>query len=185
MAYFTSATVALFGVAHAWGIAVAGHFLHRADQPLLPNNITNQSIYVVQGTNVINSFPWANGSGCNSSFCEGNLAVTSVVSTNWFGSGYPSSATGGQYTLSGIPTGTTWTGTPPPAGESYNYIFDGTSDGTRNYTIENLNSNYTGIGIDFNVNVIATDLNWQNPVVLFSIPGSLRTPQFHKNYMQE
>ena len=80
------------------------------------------------------------------------------------------SATGGQYTLSGIPTGTTWTGTPPPAGEAYNYFFDGTSDGTHNYTVEYRNSNSPN-QVDLKANVIATDLNWQNPVVLFSIEG--------------
>jgi hypothetical protein len=74
--------------------------------------------------------------------------------------------------LSGIPTGTTWSGTPPPAGEAYNTFFDGTSDGTRNYTVEYRNSNQVS-GIDLEANVIATDLNWQNPVVLFSIPGVL------------
>jgi hypothetical protein len=42
-------------------------------------------------------------------------------------------------------------------------LSDGTSDGTRNYTVDQINAN-----------VIATDLNWQNPSVLFSLPGSGR-----------
>jgi len=78
---------------------------------------------------------------------------------------YGGSATAGQYTLSGTPMGTSWSGTPPPAGETANLFYDGTSDGTYNYTVEY--SNYP----PETENVIATDLNWQSPVTLFSIPG--------------
>jgi hypothetical protein len=80
--------------------------------PYYLDDYTNQEIYVVQGTSVVNSFPWAYGPGCSQS-CEGNLAVTNVVSTNWFGSGINGPAgLAGQYTLSGTPTGTSWTNTP-------------------------------------------------------------------------
>jgi hypothetical protein len=136
--------------------------------PYYLDNDSNQTIYVVQGTSVINSFAWAYGP-CASSFCEASLAVTNVVSTNWFGNRNGlSPASAGQYTLSGTPTGTNWTTTPPPSGETSNFFFDGTSDGTHNYTVEYLNS----LGTE---NVIETDLNWQNPVTLFSLGGGAGT----------
>jgi hypothetical protein len=131
--------------------------------PYYLDNYVDQHIYVVQGTSVINNFPWTHGVPC-SNFCEGNLAVTNVVSTNWFGSDVGGSATAGGYTLNGAPLVTSWTGTPPPAGETDNQFYDGTSDGTHNYTVE-FNSNF-----ETTANVIATDLNWQNPVTLFSVP---------------
>jgi hypothetical protein len=84
------------------------------------------------------------------------------VSTNSFGNDY-GSGTGGQYTLSGTPTGKSWPTTPPLTGEVYNAFYDGTSDGTHNYTVENGNRGHGP------ANVIATDLNWQNPVGLFSL----------------
>jgi hypothetical protein len=87
-----------------------------------------------------------------------------VVSTNSFGKDY-GSGTGGQYTLAGTPTGTSWPTTPPLTGELYNAFYDGTSDGKHNYTVENGNSFRSA------PKVIATDLNWQNPVGLFSLPG--------------
>lgn len=64
--------------------------------------------------------------------------------------------------MDGTPTVTSWPPTPPPAGETF-VIFDGTSDGTHNYTVEIFNRSGT-------TNVLATDLNWQNPVALFSVP---------------
>jgi hypothetical protein len=86
-----------------------------------------------------------------------------VVSTNWFGNGFfGGSATAGQYTLSGTPTGTSWNRTTPPAGETFAGFLDGTSDGTHNYTVDELNSN-----------VIATDLNWQSPSILFPLSCDL------------
>jgi hypothetical protein len=118
------------------------------------DNFDDQTIYVVQGTSVINSFPWAYGSGC-SSYCEGNLAVTNKVSTDSFSG----SGTAGQYTLGGKPTGKSWPATV--FGASYHY--DGTSDGKHNYTVD--------LG---NNNVIVTDLNWQHPAALFSLPGTGR-----------
>jgi hypothetical protein len=132
--------------------------------PYYLDNYNDQHIYVVQGTSVINSFPWAYEFGpfCRN-FCEGNLAVTNVVSTNWFGSDHGGSAIAGQYTLNGTPTGMSWGGTPPTVANTFNGFVDGTSDGTHNYTVEVSNSTGTQYAI-------ATDLNWQNPVTLFSIP---------------
>jgi hypothetical protein len=129
-------------------------------------NVSFDGIFVVQGTSVINFFPWAYAGPPCHFFCEGNLAVTNVVSTNWLGNavgappvGIPGTA--GQYTLSGTPTGTSWSDTPPLPVEMLNDFQDGTSDGTHNYTVDTL----TG-------NVIATDLNWQNPLALFSLPNA-------------
>jgi hypothetical protein len=149
------------GVSPSWAIPFTG-----PTSPYFLDNYHTQQIFVVQGTSVINSFPWAYGPPCTNyfGFCEGNLAVTNVVSTNWFGTVYGGSATAGQYTLSGTPTGTSWSGTPPLAG-GRNQILDGTSNGTHNYAVESFNSNGTQ-------NVLATDLNWQHPVALFSVPPS-------------
>jgi hypothetical protein len=157
---FAAAT--LFGASPSWATFVG---------PVSPYYLDNYypflgpppTIYVVQGTSVTNSFPWAYNT-CGYPGCEGALAVTNVVSTNSFGNSESDgdTATAGQYTLSGTPTGTNWTGTPSPAGEAFNTFYDGTSDGTHNYTVEFYNANNAE-------NVIATDLKWQNPETLFSL----------------
>jgi hypothetical protein len=152
------ATTTVLGAPHSWATPV----FTGPTSPYYIDNFIDQTIYVVQGTSVINSFPLAY-SGCR--YCEGSLAVTNVVSTNSFGN-YWDSGTGGQYTLAGEPTGTSWPTTPPLTGETQNGFYDGTSDGTRNYTVENLNFPSSA------PKVIATDLNWQNPVALFSLPGA-------------
>ena len=76
----------MLGASSSWAIPFTG-----PTSPYYLDNYGNQTIDVVQGTNVINSFPWAYDPGCTN-FCEGSLAVTNVVSTNWFGS-YGGSAT--------------------------------------------------------------------------------------------
>jgi hypothetical protein len=154
---FAAAT--LLGASPSRAVLITG-----PTSPYYLDNFSDQHIYVVQGTSVINSFPWLHGTPCGNG-CEGNLAVTNVVSTNWLGNNAGGSATDGQYTLVGAPIATIWTGTPPPTGETINSFADGTSDGTHNYTVEYNNSNATA-------NIIATDLNWQNPVTLFSVPPS-------------
>jgi hypothetical protein len=80
--------------------------------------------------------------------------------------GVPGSSSAGQYTLNGTATGTNWTGTPPLAGENIMNFNDGTSDGTHNYLVQD------GIDPVGPISVVETDLNWQNPVALFSIPGA-------------
>jgi PEP-CTERM motif len=140
------AAATILGASSSWAIPV----FTGPTSPYYLDTLFGPTIYVVQGTNLINSFPWAYGAPC-SNFCEANLAVTNVVSTNWLGSGEGGTATDGQYTLSGTPTGTSWSGTPPPAGETFNNFFDGTSDGTNNYTVEFQNSSNTE-------NVIATEI---------------------------
>jgi hypothetical protein len=67
--------------------------LHRTDEPYYIDNFNDHTIYVVQGTSVIRSFPWAYGPPC--AYCEESLAVTNVVSTNSFGKSW-GCGTGGQ-----------------------------------------------------------------------------------------
>jgi hypothetical protein len=154
---FVAAT--LLGPSASWATLVNG-----TTSPYYLDNAVTREIYVVQGMHVINSFPWAYSPRCISNFCEGTLAVTNVVSTNAFASFY-GSYTAGQYTLSGTPTGTNWSSTPPLSGEAYNWFLDGTSDGSHNYAVEYLNPNGTQ-------NVITTDLNWQHPAMLFTVSGA-------------
>jgi hypothetical protein len=126
-ALFAATTV--LGAPYSWATPV----FTGPTSPYYVDNFNDHTIYVVQGTGVINSFHWAYGSGCT--YCEGSLAVTNVVSTNSFGNDY-GSGTEGQYTLSGTPTGKSWPTTPPLTREAYNAFYDGTSDGTHNYTVE-------------------------------------------------
>ena len=161
---------------------VSGSIGARADGPTSPyylDNYVTQTIYVVQGTSVINSFPWAYSTGGAPSQ-EGNLAIANgFLTTNAFGTGYDigfAPATGGQYTLAGVPTGVSHTVQQTP-GTAYDYQFGGTSDGTYNYTVQDW-----GVppGGGYTENVIRTDLNWQNPVVLFNIQTA---PGAHDEYV--
>ena len=122
-------------------------------------NVSQPTIYVVQGTSVIRSFTTSYSS---STFAEANFAVSTVVTTNGFGS-YYGLGTAGQYSLTGTPTGVSHTAQATP-GYSGEYNYDGTSDGTHNYTVQ-FNAAQGGGA------VIQTDANWQNPAVLFSVAG--------------
>jgi hypothetical protein len=147
---------AVFGASSAWGALITG-----PTSPYYLDGGLTEVIYVVQGTAVINAFDW-NLLACPG--CEGTLAVTNVVSTTRYSN---SSGTGEQYELDGTPTGTTWPTTPPLAGETSNRFYDGTSDGTQNYTVE-----YDSSPLGGEQKIIVTDANWQNPALLFTIPGS-------------
>jgi hypothetical protein len=122
---------------------------------------SQSTIYVVQGTSAIRSFTTSYGG--SAVFGESNLAVTSVVTTNGFGSGYGLGAAG-QYSLTGTPTGVSHTAQATP-GYTDELTYDGTSDGTHNYTVQY----YAGQGGGA---VIQTDANWQNPTALFSVAGN-------------
>ena len=122
-------------------------------------NVSQPTIYVVQGASVIRSFNTSYGS---STFAEANFAVSNVVTTNGFGS-YYGLGIAGQYSLTGTPTGVSHTAQATP-GYSGEYNYDGTSDGTHNYTVQ-FNADQGGGA------VIQTDANWQNPAVLFSVAG--------------
>ena len=139
------------------------------NSPYYLDNLANQTIYVVQGSSVINSFAEVYATGGTESYQEGTLAVTGVVSTTSFGTAYGTGGTAGQYTLGGTPTGTSWPDTGNPSGTSYDVFYDGTSDGLHNYTVEYYGASTSG---GYTENVLQTDLNWQNPTVLFSVQSA-------------
>lgn len=138
--------------------------------PYYLDNYYTKTIYVVQGTSVVNSFPWAYGADANGDpYNEGNLAVSSTVNTRPGSS--PSGGQGGQYTLNGTPTGLTESH-PTPAGVEDETSLDGTSDGLYNYYVQYFGQDSHGNHIE---NVYQTSLTWQNPTELFSVqtaPGS-------------
>ncbi len=118
------------------------------------------TVYVVQGSSVVSSFAMAYG-GSNSGDGEVAIAVTNTVNTR--GDYPPAGTVGGQYTLSGTPTGTTYA-YPFPSGIYYEQSYDGTSDGTSNYYVQ-----YFGQGYNLTENVYQTGLDWSNPVERFSV----------------
>jgi hypothetical protein len=124
-------------------------------------NSSPSTIYEVQGDSVIRSFNTSYGS---SPFAEANFAVSNVITTNGFGSFY-GLGTGGQYSLTGTPAGISHTAQATP-GSTNEITYDGTSDGTHNYTLQFNAEQGQGGGA-----VIQTDANWQNPAVLFSVAG--------------
>jgi hypothetical protein len=63
-----------------------------------------------------------------------------------------------EYTLAGVPTGNTWTGSG-----NFTQILDGTTDGAQH--------NYGVLCCTATPAVIQTDLHWQNSAVLFDLPG--------------
>jgi hypothetical protein len=156
----------------ALGVMAAGAQAQPFSGPVSPyylDNYSDDTIYVVQGTGVVNSFPYAYSNGA---YDEGNLAIANGhVTTNGFFPGDQPANSAGQYTLTGVPTGVSHTSQVAP-GLVYEYQYDGTSDGKYNYTVDFYG--YTAGG-GYEENVIRTDLNWQNPTVLFSVqsfPGA-------------
>ena len=113
------------------------------------DDYNNNTIYEVQGTAVIGSFSTSNFS---TGYEGANLAVTNVVTTTSLGSSNGIAGTGGQYTLAG---GSISTINSVTLGQE---TYDGTSNGLYNYTINTITAN-----------VIQTDLNWQNPTILFPV----------------
>ena len=135
--------------------------------PYYLSNLNDQTIYVVQGTQVIATFSWAYpGSGTNS---DGVLAIAGpYVYTRETSGG---ATGGGQYTLNGAPTGST-DSYPLPVGIAQENSFDGTSDGTHNYYVQTAADAVNGSTAE---NVYRTSLDWSNPVFLFSVlsqPGA-------------
>lgn len=137
--------------------------------PYYLDNYGNDTIYVVQGATVINSFAWAYDT--IHPYAEGTLAVSSTVNTRPFpqGSLNANGGIGGQYTLSGTPTGVSEPYTLPPGSGLGEYSYDGTSDGLHNYYVQYYGMDATGHLIE---NVYQTDLTWQNPTELFSVQSS-------------
>ena len=132
--------------------------------PYYIDNYAFSTIYVVQGTNVVNSFRYAY-SPLGGLLYEGNIAVTNVVTTNLLEGGNGQLGPAGQYTLGGIPTGVGHVAQYPPEFTDSAEI-DGTSDGEFNYTVQGFGLTTGGAITE---DVIRTDLNWQNPSVLFSV----------------
>jgi hypothetical protein len=141
-------------------IALAAPFTGPTSALYLDNYGTH-SIYVVQGATVINSFAYAYGAlaGGNGNYQEGMIAVTDTVRTNAFPQDNGPGGIGGQYSLNGVATGVQYA--EPTAPTSPDVAYDGTSDGTYNYYLQFQ-------GSDGTQGVVRTDLDWQNPEVLFA-----------------
>jgi len=109
---------------------------------------TSASVVGIQGTTVLLNVP-------QSPTPQGQspIAVSSTVRTLGFGAG--NSYVGAEYTLAGVPTGSTY---PFPAALGTEEVDDGTTDGSFNYT--------WGVtsGIAYRLN-----LDWTNPVPLFTL----------------
>ena len=134
------AAVALVAVTFA-GVAQAG--------PTSTLYLTNGSGFVVvQGNTIVNSFPIA-----YSTSYEIPIAVYGDVRT----AGYLSGTQGGQYTLGGTPTGTSyaWPGVVTDA-------YDSTTDGSHNYLV-----NYG------NGDIFQTARDFTNPTLLFNVGQSI------------
>src|SRR4051794_37417816 len=84
------------------------------------------------------------------------------VSTNWQGNTLGSPGRAGQYTLGGAPTGVSWGDSPPAPGTILENLHDGTSDGIRNYLVQD-------VAVPGPTRVVAYDLQWQNPTALFAV----------------
>lgn len=106
-----------------------------------------QNMSVVQGGTLINQWTQANNQCCTGEYA---LAVFGDIRT--LASGNQSTGLGSQYTLGGFYTGTTYA--YPVAGAAF---YDGTTDGTYNYSVDY-----------FSGNVWRTDRNWANASLLFS-----------------
>jgi len=140
-ASFVSVVVCLVAVAFT-GVAFAG--------PTSPLYLTyyqyGQTIAVVQG-NTITTFPEAYG---NASY-EVPIAVYGDVRTT---GSFPASPRGGQYSLAGVPSGTSYV-LPSVIQRSD----DSTSDGSHNYLLDEMTST-----------VYQTARDFTNPVALFNVP---------------
>jgi hypothetical protein len=143
--------------AHAAPITFTGPL-----SPYYLDEYNTGTIYIVQGTTVINSFEEVYGShvGGTGGSQEAMLVVTDTIRTNAFQEG-GTGGIGGQYTLSGVPTLVQYAQPAPPT--SPDIAYDATSDGKFNYYLQYRGALSTQ-------GVIRTDLDWQNPTVLFTLP---------------
>ena len=124
------------------GVALAG------PGPTSPLYLTSggyPNIIVVQG-NTITQFPEAYGAPW-----EGPIAVYGDVRTT---GSFPASPRGGQYSLAGVPSGTSYV-LPSVIQRSD----DSTSDGSHNYLLDEMTST-----------VYQTARDFTNPVALFNVP---------------
>ena len=108
--------------------------------PTSPYYLDGGRIWVVQGDHLAFSFPFTYGQD------EGVIAVSQTVRTR---TSDLSTDFGGEYTPSGVPTGSSYT--------SGGYrVYDGTSDGVSNYFVDHFGG------------VVKTDYYWQNPAFMFN-----------------
>ena len=121
------------------------------------DNLSNSTIYVVQGTSVVESFPMA----YSSAYGEGVLAVSETIRTRarYLAGG---DLAAGEYTLLGNPTGHSYS-TPLIPYSAFS-VYDGTSDGTYNYFVDHNGGMGDQPG---NGGVYRTDYYWQDPELLF------------------
>ncbi len=121
--------------------------------PLSPYYLTfdiRERIDVVQGLNIINSWPMWNYHNNNYHNVEFAIAVDTTVRTlGEHGAG----TWGAEYTLGGIFTGNLYL-------NNYGHFLDSTTDGQHNYLIDKNSGN-----------VLQTDSSYQNPQVLFNASG--------------
>ena len=109
---------------------------------------TSASVVGIQGTNVLFNVP-------QSPTAQGQspIAVNSTVRTLGFGGG--NSYVGAEYTLAGVPTGSTYAF---PAALGSEEVDDGTTNGSFNYAWD------VTSGVAYRLN-----LDWTNPVPLFTL----------------
>lgn len=159
---------ALVGVVVCGSASIAtGAAFTGPTSPYYLDNYATSTVYIVQGTSVASSFPLS-AYGANVNNSQLSLAVGSSVMTHGYYTGY-GGAQAGEYTLAGTPTGTSYDSFPLTAGSSYEYSYDGTTDGVHNYYVQYSSQASTGSVFE---NVVETDLDWQNPTVLFSVQSS-------------
>lgn len=136
--------------------------------PYYLSNYADKTFYVIQGTEVIDTFAWTTGLAGSGFFNgEGIVVVTDTVRTRSF---RPNSPGGAEYSLQGAPTGITYVN-PMPPGLRYEELFDATSDGQYNYYVQHYGITNNGLATE---NVYRTDLDWSDPTPLFSlqtVPG--------------
>jgi hypothetical protein len=154
----------LTGIALPPSSSIPGCNPFPADGPVNVNEVV-----VIQGANVINSwvthtapraYPTTLLDPCLEGGAESALAVGSSIRTigavNYQFGGNPA---GGEYTVAGVYTGTDFAN-PLTGLAASEALLDGTRDAMHNYAIGGMGSIYS------------FDLNWQNPVLLFTLPPS-------------
>ena len=130
-------------------------------------NYAASTMYIVQGPSVTGSFPLT-AYGGNANYYQGSFAVDSTVRTHGFFA--PSGGQlAGEYTLGGTPTGNGYDSFPALTGYQNQNAYDGTTDGVHNYYVQYFANTPSGSVFE---NVVQTDLDWQNPAVLFSVQSS-------------
>jgi hypothetical protein len=106
--------------------------------------------WVVQGNSIINSWPQFHTEN------QGEYAIAVAGFVRTLGNGYQGGHPGSEYTLAGVYTGRDFL--YPVSGASF---FDGTTDGSHNFSV------------DFDTgDVFQFDTNWANPVLLFSVSSA-------------